>query len=131
MASTTFCLTYANLMEQYQWIEKFLERLYAAISGKSYLDGLRDVDKSPLPSIVKAIQKLEKEENISVFTKEECDALFALIKRRNFCAHECFTTLTFKGDGTLKHPEYMHRMTADLRDAEEWREKLFHKQLQY
>ena len=128
MASETFRLYYADLMEQYQRVEEQLEWLYAAMSGKPYYKGLQDVDKAPLPAVIKAIQKLEKEQNRSVFTEEECDALFALIKRRNFWAHECFTTLVFKGDGTLKHPEYMHRMAADLRDAEEWKEKLFNKQ---
>ena len=131
MASEKFRLCYADLMEQYQFVEEQLERLYAAVSGKQYHKGLLDVEKAPLPAIIKAIQKLEKERNISVFTEEECDALFALIKRRNFWAHECFTTLVFKSDGTLKHPEYMHRMAADLRDAEEWKEKLFNKQMQY
>ena len=131
MASETFRLYYADLMEQYQRVEEQLERLYAAMSGKPYYKGLQDVDKAPLPAVIKAIQKLEKEQNRSVFTEEECDALFALIKRRNFWAHECFTTLTFKDDGTLKNPEYMHRMAADLRDAEEWKEKLSNKQMQY
>ena len=131
MASEKFRLYYADLMKQYQLVEEQLERLYAAVSGKPYHKGLLDVEKAPLPAIIKAIQKLEKERNISVFTEEECDALFALIKRRNFWAHECFTTLEFKGDGTLKNPEYMHRMAADLRDAEEWKDKLFNKQQQY
>ena len=135
MASEKFRLYYADLMKQYQFVEKRLEQLYAAISGvsgKAYLDRLGDVDKSPLPSIIKAIQKLEKERNISVFTEEECDALFALIKRRNFWAHECFTSLKFdEQTGKLKNPEDMHRMAKDLRDAEEWHEKLFNKQRQY
>ena len=75
--------------------------------------------------------ELEKEQNRSVFTEEECDALFALIKRRNFWAHECFTSLEFDTHtGALKNPEDMHRMAADLRDAEEWKEKLFNKQRQ-
>ena len=131
MASEKFRLYYADLMEQYQRVEEQLEWLYAAMSGKQYYKGLQDVDKAPLPAVIKAIQKLEKEQNRSVFTEEECDALFALIKRRNFWAHECFTTLTFKDDGTLKHSEDMYRMAADLRDAEEWKEKLSSKQQQY
>ena len=131
MASEKFRLYYADLMEQYQRVEEQLERLYAAMSGKPYYKGLQDVDKAPLPAVIKAIQKLEKEQNRSVFTEDECNALFELIKRRNFWAHECFTTLMFKDDGTLKNPEYMHRMAADLRDAEEWKEKLFNKQMQY
>ena len=132
MASEKFRLYYADLMEQYQRVEEQLERLYAAMSGKPYYKGLQDVDKAPLPAVIKAIQKLEKEQNRSVFTEEECDALFALIKRRNFWAHECFTSLEFNTHtGALKNPEDMHRMAADLRDAEEWREKLFNKQQQY
>ena len=132
MASEKFRLCYADLMEQYQLVEEQLERLYAAVSGKQYHKGLLDVEKAPLPAIIKAIQKLEKERNISVFTEEECDALFALIKRRNFWAHECFTSLKFDTHtGALKNPEDMHRMANDLRDAEEWKEKLFSKQQQY
>ena len=132
MASEKFRLYYADLMEQYQFVEKQLERLYAAMSGKPYHKGLLDVDRAPLPSIIKAIQKLEKEQQRSVFTQEEYDALFALIKQRNFWAHECFTSLIFDDHtGALKYPEDMHRMAADLHEAEKWKDKLFNKQQQY
>ena len=131
MATNTFYLTYAQLMEQYQFIELHVEQLYAAASDKGYLDGLQDVDKSSLPSTVNAICKLETEQNRTIFTEDEYTALSHLIKRRNFWAHECFTKLSFKDSGTLKRPEDMHRMVVDLRDAEEWREKLWNKQRQY
>ena len=126
MASKKFYLLYAQLMEHYQFIEEFLERIYAVLSGKSYLDGLQDVDRSPLPTIVKSIQKLEKEQQITVFTKDEYDTLFEIIKRRNFWAHECFCTLIFNSSSEeLKHIEDKQRMSSDFLQAEEWRERTF------
>ena len=131
MPSETFCLRYAYIMEQYQFIEENLEKLYAAISKKPYIIGLQDVDKSPLPAIVKAIQKIEKEQNITVFTTAEYEVLFQVIRRRNFWSHECFTKLLFNKNGALKYPEDRFRMEEDIHQAEEWREKIFQKQLSY
>ena len=115
MASEKFCLRYAYIMEQYQFIEEFLERLYAAISDKPYVKGLQDVDKAPLPTIIKAIHKLEKEQNITVFTIDEYEELSQVIQRRNFWSHECFTKLTFAKNGALKKPEDRLQMEQDVR----------------
>jgi len=131
MTSETFCLRYAYIMEQYQFIEEFLERLYAVISDKPYVKGLQDVDKAPLPTIIKAIHKLEKEQNITVFTIDEYEELSQVILRRNFWSHECFTKLIFAKNSALKKPEDRLQMEQDIRQAEEWREKIFQKQLNY
>lgn len=132
MPTDTFRIVHSTLIEHYQFIEAHLESIYSCISGKSFLDGLEDVKKASLPAIIRAIQKMEKEKGFSVFTAEEYDCLSRIFQRRNFWCHNCFYNLTFDSKtGELKHSENMHRMMTDLQEAEEWREKLFAKQLMF
>ena len=132
MPTDTFRIVHSTLIEHYQFIEAHLESIYSNLSEKDYLEGLEDVKKASLPAIIRAIQKMEKEKGVSVFTAEEYDCLSHIFQRRNFWCHNCFYDLTFDfKTGNLKKPEDMHRMMADLREAEEWREKLFRKQEQH
>ena len=128
MPTDSFRINHSTLIEHYQFIEAHLESIYSSISGKSYLDGLKDVEEASLPSIIRAIQKLEKEKDLEVFTEEEYADLFRIFQRRNFWCHNCFYDLTFNGVGQLKNPEDMWRMANDLHEAAAWREKLFNKQ---
>ena len=129
MATDSFRIIHSMLIEHYQFIEAHLESIYSDISGKSYLDGLKDVEKASLSAIVRAIQKLEKEKDLSIFTEEEYAELFRIFQRRNFWCHNCFYDLTFDSKtDELKRPEDMRCMIKDLYEAEAWRKKLFDKQ---
>ena len=129
MPTDTFRIVHSTLIEHYQFIEAHLESVYSNLSEKSYLEGLEDVKKASLPAIIRAIQKMEKEKGVSVFTAEEYNALSHIFQRRNFWCHNCFYDLTFDSKTEkLKNPEDMHRMMADLREAEKWRKILFERQ---
>ena len=61
MTLEKFRILHSTLVEHYQFIEAHLEGIYAAVSGKTLLEGLKDVEKDSIHRILKAIKKAEKE----------------------------------------------------------------------
>lgn len=120
----TFRITHSKLIEHYQHIEANLEGIYAALSGKIFAEGLRDVENDSLSRIVKEIKKIDA----SVFTGEEYEQLDRVFERRNFWCHNCYYDLVFdrKTQGPKKI-EDVKQMYADLREAEDLRDELFAK----
>jgi hypothetical protein len=130
MVLEKFRITHSTLIEHYQFIEAHLEGIYATISGKSFLDGLKDVEKDSLSGVVREIKEVEREKRMTVFTEEEYKQLRRIIERRNFWCHCCYFDLTFdlKTGGPAKVRD-VQVMFDDLREAEQWREQLFQKKI--
>lgn len=130
MTLEEFRINHSLLIEHYQYIEEHLEGIYAAISGKTLLEGLIDTEKSSLPSIVKGIKAFEKNKSIRIFSNSEYDKLQYIFRRRNFWCHNCYFDLVFdrKTHG-LKKDKDIQQLMADLAEAELWREKLYNKKM--
>ena len=126
-----FRITHSTLIEHYQYIEAHLEGIYAALSGKNLMDGLRDVEKDSLYRIITEIKKIECKKNISVFTDEEYEQMNLIVQKRNFWCHNCYYDMIFdRKTGAPQKVEDIKNMLLDLHNAEDLREKLFAKQME-
>ena len=129
MTLEKFRILHSTLVEHYQFIEAHLEGIYAAVSGKTLLEGLKDVEKDSIHRILTAIKKAEKEKNIVVFTEEEYERIEYILTRRNFWCHNCYYDLVFdRKTGGLKKAEDEQGMLKDLCESEDLRQELFDKQ---
>ena len=130
MVLKEFRITHSTLIEHYQYIEAHLEGIYAVISGKSFMEGLRDVEKDSLSGVVREIREVEREKKLRVFTEEDYKQLRKMIERRNFWCHSCYFEMSFdrKTGGPAKVRD-VQALITDLQMAEQWREQLFQKKL--
>ena len=117
---------HSTLIEHYQFIEAHLEGIYAALSEKSLIEGLQEVEKDSLHRIVKEIKIIECERNITVFTDGEYERMEKIFQRRNFWCHNCYYDMTFdRKTGGPKNTDDIKAMLSDLSEAEELRRELF------
>ncbi len=130
MVLKEFRITHSTLIEHYQFIEAHLEGIYAAISGKPFLDGVKDVEKNSISGVVREIRELEKEKRMQVFSEDEYTQLRQIIERRNFWCHCCYFEMSFdlKTGGPARVRD-VQTLFEDLKTAEHWREQLFHKKI--
>ena len=130
MVLKEFRIAHSTLIEHYQFIETHLEGIYAAVSGKPFWDGLKEVEKGSLSSAVREIREIEREKEIQIFTDDEYKQLRQLVERRNFWCHCCYYEMSFdmKTGGPAKVSD-IHRLFEDMKTAEQWREQLFHKKI--
>jgi hypothetical protein len=70
MVLKEFRITHSTLIEHYQFIEAHLEGIYAAISEKSFSDGLKEVEKDSLGGVVREIRELERDKKIRVLPRK-------------------------------------------------------------
>lgn len=91
MTLEKYRILHSTLIEQYQYIEFDLEGLYAAISGKPFPKALEEIEKDAIGRILKEIRQIERDRGITVFSKEDYQALLQLCERRNFWCHACYT----------------------------------------
>ena len=130
MDLNNFRIFHSTLIEHYQFIEAHLEGIYAAVSGKSFADGLREVERDSLGGVVREIKELEREKKILIFTGEEYDRLREIIDRRNYWCHCCYFEMAFdRQTGGPAKVRDVQALFADLKTAEQWREQLFEKKL--
>ena len=130
MVLKEFRITHSTLIEHYQFIEAHLEGIYAAVSGKPFAEGIRDVEKDSLGGVVREIRDLEREKKIRVFTEEEYAQLRQIIERRNFWCHCCYFEMAFdRQTGGPAKVRDVQALFEDLKTAEQWRDQLFHKKL--
>ncbi len=121
-----FRITHSTLIEHYQYIEAHLEGIYAAISDKTFSEGIKDVEKDSLSGVVREILKLEEEKGIKIFSADDYKQLRQIIDRRNFWCHSCYFELSFdRKTGGLSKVRDEKKLLTDLQDAEHWREKLY------
>ena len=131
MVLKEFRITHSTLIEHYQFIEAHLEGIYAAISDKSFLDGVKEVERDSLGGVIREIREAEREKGIRVFTEEEYSTLRQITERRNFWCHCCYFELSFdlKTGGPARVRD-VQVLFEDLKTAEQWREQLFRKKLE-
>lgn len=121
-----FRIIHSSLIEHYQFVEAHLEGIYAAISDKTFSEGIKDVEKDSLSGVVREIRDLEKIKGINIFTEDEYKQLRQIIERRNFWCHSCYFELSFdRKTGGLSKVRDEKKLLTDLQDAERWREKLY------
>ena len=115
MTLEEYRIRHSMLIEQYQWIEFDLEGLYAAISDEPFCEALRGIEKDTIGGVVREIKRIEKEQNITVFSNDEYAALNTLRERRNFWSHVCYTEAY---DNITGVPQNAQLLSSDLRQAE-------------
>lgn len=128
MTMEEFRILHSTLIEHYQFIEAHLEGIYAAISSKYFVNGLKDVEKHSIHRTIVEIKKLEAENGRKVLTEEEYLQLQQILQKRNFWCHNCYYDMVFSDKtGGLKYERDIKLMKQDLWEAEVWRERLFDK----
>lgn len=130
MVLKEFRITHSTLIEHYQFIEAHLEGIYAALSDKPFLAGVKEVERDSLSGVVREIKELEREKGIQVFSADAYNQLRQIIERRNFWCHSCYFEMAFdlKTGGPAKVRD-VQKLLEDLKTAEQWREQLFQKKI--
>lgn len=130
MVLKDFRITHSTLIEHYQFIEAHLEGIYAAISDKSFADGVTEVEKNSISGVIREIREVEKEKGLRVFTEDEYDQLRQVTERRNFWCHCCYFEMAFdhQTGGPAKVRD-VQQLFDDLKVAEQWRKQLFDKKI--
>ncbi len=125
-----FRITHSTLIEHYQFIEAHLEGIYAAVSDKSFLEGIREVERDSLGGVVREIRELEKEKRIQILSEEEYTQLRQIIDRRNFWCHCCYFEMPFDREtGGPARVRDIQELFTDMATAEQWREMLYQRKL--
>ncbi|MDE5803896.1 MAG: hypothetical protein K2I22_13390 [Lachnospiraceae bacterium] len=126
-----FRIAHSTLMEHYQFVERELEGIYAALSGKHFYFGLMDVEKFSISKVIQMVQEQEKIHDKRVITDAEYEDLKAICQRRNFWTHDCYTKLVFdRKTGGPKRVIDVEQLYDDIRTAEQMRELLFDKKIE-
>lgn len=66
-----FRIAHSTVMEHYQFIERELEGIYAALSGKSLYIGLKGVETFSISKVIRMVQKQEKIHNPKIILDAE------------------------------------------------------------
>ena len=128
MVLDEFRILHSSLIEHYQFMEAHLEGIYAAISGKPFLDGIREIERDSLSGVVREIRTVEREKKIKIFTEEEYTPLRQIIERRNFWCHCCYFEMVFDREtGGPAKVRDVQALFDDMKTAEVWRERLLQK----
>ena len=70
-----FRISHSTLIEHYPFIETHLEGIYAALSGKPFKEGIREVENDSLGGVLREIRELEAQKGVRVFSEDEYGAL--------------------------------------------------------
>lgn len=126
-----FRIAHSTVMEHYQFIERELEGIYAALSGKSFYDGLMDVETFSISKVIRMVQEQEKVHDIEIISDAEYETLKSICLRRNFWTHNCYTQMVFdrKTEGPKKETD-IKQLYDDIRTAEQMRELLFNRKIE-
>ena len=126
-----FRVAHSTLIEHYQFIEAHLEGIYAAVSAKPFLDGIREIEKDSLGGVVRELRQLEREKGFSILSEEEYTDLRQIIERRNFWCHCCYFEMAFdRKTGGPARVRDVQTLFEDMRTAEQWREILYRRKLE-
>lgn len=128
-SQNSFRLMFYELIENYQFIEGWLEYLFAGLSEKPTYKGLEDVEKTNLSQLVSLVEKRTDANGVPIFTENEVGDLKKIVQRRNFWIHTALFMLPFDPrTGELIRPKDKKLMNEDLRISREYRTLLFEKQ---
>ena len=131
MTLEKFRIIHSTLIEHYQFIESHLEGIYAAISDKTLIEGLKEVEKDGLTGVLREIKQAEKEKKITVFSDDAYIELRKLFQRRNVWCHSCYLEIAFDMEtGGPARIQDAQQMMEDLENAELWRQRLFEKKIE-
>ncbi len=132
MTKAEFRERHSEVIEYYQYIEMHLKGICAALldeEGRTWFDKLDEYDTDPLGKLLLTIKTIQAQENISLFSTADLNALDSLRISRNFWVHQCFAGdkdkrhIVFK-NGVVRDIDHAKRLNNDLRDAKEWDEKI-------
>lgn len=115
MTLEEYRIKHSMLIEQYQWIEFDLEGLYAFLSDEPFHKAIRQIEKDAIGGVVWEIKKIENQRDITVFSRDEYEALDQIRERRNFWSHECYTESYDRQTGV---PRNANLLAMDLKTAE-------------
>lgn len=125
----TFRLKFYELVENYQYIEGWLEYIYAWFSKRGLLEGLSEVEKTNLSRLLYLVKDSKDETGKPIFTDTEISDLERIVERRNFWIHSALFDLPFDyRTDELKKDCHKKQMEEDLKLSEKYREILFEKQ---
>lgn len=126
-----FRIAHSEVMEHYQFIERELEGIYAALSGKSLYIGLKDVETFSINKVIRMVQEQEKIHNKKIISDAEYEDLKSICQRRNFWTHNCYTEMVFdRKTGSPKKETDIRQLYDDIRTAEQMRELLFNRKIE-
>lgn len=130
MTLEQFRILHSTLIEHYQFIEAHLEGIYAAVSGKPFHIGVKEVERDSLSGVVREIREMEDKKGLRIFTQDSYKALRQIIERRNFWCHSCYFEMTFdlQTGGPAKVRD-VQKLLEDLQTAQQWRDQLLHKKI--
>jgi len=122
---------HSEIMEHYQFIERELEGIYAALSGKYFYVGLKDVENFSISNVIRMIQEQERIHDKKIISDAEYEDLKSICQRRNFWTHNCYTQMVFdrKTGGSKKETD-VRQLYDDIRNAEQMRELLFNRKIE-
>lgn len=130
MNLSEFRTAHSIVMEHYQFIEMHLEGIYAALSGRSFYEGLKEVERYNISRIIIMIQEQEKRNKKRVILDSEYEDLKSIYQRRNFWTHSCYTNMVFdRKTGGPKKETDIRQLYQDTREAEQMRDLLFEKKI--
>lgn len=130
MNLSEFRTAHSIVMEHYQFIEMHLEGIYAALSGRSFYEGLKEVERYNISRIIIMIQEQEKRNNKRVILDSEYEDLRSIYQRRNFWTHSCYINMVFdRKTGGPKKESDIRQLYQDTREAEQMRDILFEKKI--
>lgn len=117
------------MVENYQYIEGWLEYIYAWFSKRGMLKGLEEVDKTNLRRLLKLVKDRKNTAGEPIFTDVEISDLVRIVERRNFWIHSALFDLPFDNrTDELKKDCHKQQMEEDLRLSRKYREILYNKQ---
>ena len=126
MTMEKFRMMHSLLIEHYQYIEHHLEGVYALLCGKSFYEGLEEVETSNIKRLIQEIKRMEQEKSVSIISAADYEKLEDIRKRRNFWCHNCYIDMVVDvKTGNPKKVEFINKLIADMCDAEQLRESLF------
>ena len=124
-----FRIAHSEVMEHYQFIERELEGIYAALSGKHFYIGLKDVENFSISNVIRMVQ--EKIHDKKIISDAEYESLKSICQRRNFWTHNCYTEMVFdRKTGGPKKETDVKQLYDDIRNAEQMRELLFNRKIE-
>ena len=130
MNLSEFRTAHSIAMEHYQFIEMHLEGIYAALSGRSFYEGLKEVERYNISRIIIMIQEQEERNKKRVILDSEYEDLKSIYQRRNFWTHSCYTNMVFdRKTGGPKKETDIRQLYQDTREAEQMRDLLFEKKI--
>lgn len=126
-----FRIAHSTLIEHYQFVEAHLEGIYAAVSGKAFSEGIREVERDSLSGVVREIREVETKKHIQIFSQTQYAQLRQLIERRNYWCHCCYFEMAFdRQTGGPAKVRDVQALMQDTQTARQWREQLFEMKLQ-